>query len=311
LFYKKYVSLSIPPPDGRGKDEIFFDDAQFLHIRCINTVENIPRDRGTERTNEDHQIQAPLNQCGWWQFSCTKLRENILLKTAFYPPSGDKYIADQTSSIKPVEAASAVPSSAVGIQLGWNSSSFRSAEAYIDQWIVVGTIQATLPCDLETFRCRLIWLGMLALDKTGHKSRSPNRTFPEMGCSNQRARRAIIGRTRPLLALMAKSASPTMTAVTSSDLNRQYLAKVKARDSPVIDRGSQGHVTYDELINTCKGQRNTNLSIDGGPRTWSWKREAEYHSPSTGDQHHILTKKEFVDEVITFDELYELAAVGL
>ena len=42
----------------------------------------------------------------------------------------------------------------------------------------VGTIQATLPCDLETFRCRLIWLGMLALDKTEHKSRSPNRTSP-------------------------------------------------------------------------------------------------------------------------------------
>ena len=35
--------------------------------------------------------------------------------------------------------------------------------------IVVGTIQATLPCDLETFRCRLIWLEMLALDKTERK----------------------------------------------------------------------------------------------------------------------------------------------
>ena len=42
----------------------------------------------------------------------------------------------------------------------------------------MGAIQATLPCDLETFRCRLTWLGMLALDKTEHKSRSPNRTSP-------------------------------------------------------------------------------------------------------------------------------------
>ena len=45
----------------------------------------------------------------------------------------------------------------------------------------MGTIQATLPCDLETFRCRLTWLGMLALDKTEHKSRSPNRAFPQNG----------------------------------------------------------------------------------------------------------------------------------
>ena len=52
-----------------------------------------------------------------------------------------------------------------------------------DQLTIVGTIQATLPCDLETFRCRLTWLGMLALDKTEHKSRSPNRAFPETGCS--------------------------------------------------------------------------------------------------------------------------------
>ena len=109
--------------------------------------------------------------------------QKYFLKTAFYGTTNDKYIADQTSSIKPVEAASAVTSNAVGIQLGCNFSSFRSAEAYDDQWIIVGTIQATLPCDLETFRCRLTWLGMLALDKTEHKSRSPNRAFPEMGCS--------------------------------------------------------------------------------------------------------------------------------
>ena len=70
-------------------------------------------------------------------------------------------------------------SSAVGIRLGYNSSSFRSAEAYDGQLTIVGTIQATLPCDLETFRCRLTWLGMLALDKTEHKSRSPNRTSPD------------------------------------------------------------------------------------------------------------------------------------
>ena len=50
-----------------------------------------------------------------------------------------------------------------------------------DQLTIVGTIQATLPCDLETFRCRLTWLGMLALDKTEHKSRSPNRACPRNG----------------------------------------------------------------------------------------------------------------------------------
>ena len=159
-------------------------------------------------------------------------RENSFLTCS----TKDKYIADQTSSIKPVEAASAVTSSAVGIQLGCNSSSFRSAEAYDGQLTIVGTIQATLPCDLETFRCRLTWLGMLALDKTEHKSRSPNRAFPKWVVQSQRARRAIIGRTRPLLAIKAKSASPTITqtsstAVTSSDLNCQYVEKIKPREA--------------------------------------------------------------------------------
>ena len=114
-----------------------------------------------------------------------KARKNIFLKTAFYGPTKDKYIADQTSSTKPVEAASAVKSSAVGIQLGCNFVVIRSAEACDDQLIIVGTIQATLPCDLETFRCRLIWLGMLALDKTEHKSRSPNRAFPKWVAQSQ------------------------------------------------------------------------------------------------------------------------------
>jgi hypothetical protein len=45
--------------------------------------------------------------------------------------------------------------------------------------IINGTIQATQPCDLKTFQSRLTWLGMLALDKTEQKSRSPNRAFPE------------------------------------------------------------------------------------------------------------------------------------
>jgi hypothetical protein len=34
-----------------------------------------------------------------------KARKNIFLKTAFYGPTKAKYIADQISSIKPVEAA--------------------------------------------------------------------------------------------------------------------------------------------------------------------------------------------------------------
>ena len=34
-----------------------------------------------------------------------KARKNIFLKTAFYGTTKDKYIAGQTSSIKPVEAA--------------------------------------------------------------------------------------------------------------------------------------------------------------------------------------------------------------
>ena len=50
--------------------------------------------------------------------------QKYFLKTAFYGATKDKYIADQTSSTKPVEAASAVTSSAVGIQLGCNSSSY-------------------------------------------------------------------------------------------------------------------------------------------------------------------------------------------
>lgn len=76
----------------------------------------------------------------------------------------DKYIADQTSSIKPVEAASAVTSNAAGIQLGCNFSLYPIRVSSDGQLTIVGTIQATLPCDLETFRCRLTWLGMLALE---------------------------------------------------------------------------------------------------------------------------------------------------
>lgn len=96
--------------------------------------------------------------------SCIEGAQKYFLQTAFYRTTNDKYIADQTSSTNPVEAASAVKSSAVGIQLGCNSSSFRSAEAYDDQWIIVGTIQATLPCDLETHLMSLTWPRVLALE---------------------------------------------------------------------------------------------------------------------------------------------------
>jgi hypothetical protein len=73
---------------------------------------------------------------------------------------------------------------------------------------------------------------MLALDKTEHKSRSPNRAFsPKWVVQSQRARRAIIGRARPLLAIKAKSASPTITAVTSSDLNCPYVGKIEPREA--------------------------------------------------------------------------------
>jgi hypothetical protein len=125
----------------------------------------------------------------------------------------DKYIAGPTSRTRPVEAASAVTSSAVGISVRVHFFITPIRVSSDGQLTIVGTIQATLPCDLETSRCRLIWLGMLALDKTEHKSRSPNRcSSPKWVVQNQRARRAIIGRHRPLLAITAKSASPTMTA---------------------------------------------------------------------------------------------------
>ena len=53
--------------------------------------------------------------------------------------------------------------------------------------------------------------------KLNIKADRPTALFPKWVVQSQRARRAIIGRTRPLLAIKAKSASPTMTAVTSSD----------------------------------------------------------------------------------------------
>ena len=46
--------------------------------------------------------------------------QKYFLETAFWRVTNDKYIADHISSIKPFEAASAVKSNAVGIQLGCN-----------------------------------------------------------------------------------------------------------------------------------------------------------------------------------------------
>ena len=56
--------------------------------------------------------------------------QKYFAKTAFYRSTKDKYAVDQTSSIKPVEAASAVTSSAVGFQLGcisWDADPHKLA----------------------------------------------------------------------------------------------------------------------------------------------------------------------------------------
>ena len=123
-------------------------------------------------------------------------------------------------------------SSAVGIQLGCNSSSFRSAEACDGQLTIVGTIQATLPCDLKTFRCRLIWLGMLALAKTEQVDR-PTALFPEMGCSKSACSTGHYRQSSTTFGAKAKSASPTMTAMTSSDQNCQYVEKIESSRSEI------------------------------------------------------------------------------
>jgi hypothetical protein len=166
------VSLRISPRDSRG-----WRHRQSVESEDEAIAASAPISRSQRHIASCH-LKPPRRS---YDEAALKIRKNIFWKQHFTVRRTISTNADPTSSTNPVEAASAVKSSAVGIQLGCNSSSFRSAEAYGDQWIIVGTIQATLPCDLETFRCRLIWLGLLALDKTEHKNRSPNRTFPRNG----------------------------------------------------------------------------------------------------------------------------------
>ena len=90
--------------------------------------------------------------------------QKYFLKQHFTVRRNDKYIADQTSSIKPVEAGSAVTSSAVGIQLGCNFVIIPIRVISDGQLTIVGTIQATLPCDLETHLMSLTWPRVLALE---------------------------------------------------------------------------------------------------------------------------------------------------
>jgi len=56
----------LPPPIhpmAEVKDKIFCEDAQFLHLRCINTVENIQVEKG-EQTNDLDDIQTTINKLG-------------------------------------------------------------------------------------------------------------------------------------------------------------------------------------------------------------------------------------------------------
>jgi len=48
---KSMNSPSTLPPDGRGYAKIIGEDAQFLHLRCINTDENIHVEK-RERAND-------------------------------------------------------------------------------------------------------------------------------------------------------------------------------------------------------------------------------------------------------------------
>jgi two-component system cell cycle response regulator CtrA len=46
-----------------AKDKIVFGNAPFVHLRCINTIENIHREK-KKQTNDDYDIQTPLRQFG-------------------------------------------------------------------------------------------------------------------------------------------------------------------------------------------------------------------------------------------------------
>ena len=66
LIHKKYGFYLHPSLDSGGieTNKIFFGNAQFVHLRWINKVENIHADRGIEQINEDHAIQTSLHQFG-------------------------------------------------------------------------------------------------------------------------------------------------------------------------------------------------------------------------------------------------------
>jgi hypothetical protein len=118
-----------------------------------------------------------------------------------------------------------VTSSAVGFQLGcisWDADPHKLAMVEYHCGHDPGNVTlrpGDIPMSADL--ARDVGVGI----KLNIKVDRPTALFPEWVVQSQRARRAIIGRTRSLLALAAKSASPTMTAVTSSDLNRQCLEK--------------------------------------------------------------------------------------
>jgi hypothetical protein len=73
----------------------------------------------------------------------------------------------------------------------------------------IGTIRATFALRPEDTPRSVTGFGVLALDKTEQKSRSPNRAFPERGCSKLRALGTFGKTVLCTFGLHAKSASRT------------------------------------------------------------------------------------------------------
>ena len=172
--------------------------------------------------------------------SCIEGTQNYFLETAFWRVTNDKYLRGSYISHQTCRGlASAVTGIAYGFQLGCNSLNIPDPQkARHGPTIIVGTIQATLPlATCETFpkSVDLAWECWRWI-KLSVKVDRTTALLPEKGCSKSRARRDVIGRTRSLLAVKAKSASPNITAVSSSDLNSKELKKHEFREAKSVKR---------------------------------------------------------------------------
>ena len=198
-----------------------------------------------------------------------KARKNIFLETAFYRTTKDKYIAGQTSRTRPVEAAFCCDKQrrriSVRVHFLGTADPHKLAMVEYHCGHDPGNV-ALRPRDIPMSAdlARNVGVGI----KLNIKVDRPTALVPEMGCSKSAC---STGHYRQNSTTFGHQGQKCVSDHDGSDLFRSKTAntlkKLKPRDSPVINPGSQGHVTYDELINTCKDQRNTNLTIDGGPRT--------------------------------------------